>query len=53
MGSGGIAYLNYAGRAFSDETFRDHYEHRAAHLLELHGENLLPTTQAKLARLIP
>ena len=52
MGSGGIAYLNYAARVFSDEKFRDYYEHRAAHLLALHGDALLPTTGQKLSRLL-
>jgi hypothetical protein len=53
MGSGGIAYLNYAARVFSDEKFRDYYEHRAAHLLALHGESLIPLTVKSLQTLIP
>jgi len=53
MGSGGINYLNYAARYFSDETFRDYYEHRAGHLVKLHGAALLPITAARLATLIP
>lgn len=52
MGSGGLAYLNFAAATFSDEKFRDYYEHRAAHLIAFHGENLLPTTRAKLDRLL-
>lgn len=51
QGCGGIAYLTYAAAFFPDEKFRDYYEHRAADLVDLHGDQLTPETIARLKKL--
>lgn len=53
LGSGGLAYLEYAADVFLPEMFRDFYGHRAAMLLKHHEGKLSQRAAEALEALLP
>lgn len=52
QGAGGVDYLNWATLHFGDTEYLETYQHRAAHMLKLHGDKLLPATVKRLQGLL-
>lgn len=47
-----MEYLNWSAKHYDDSRFLETYQHRAAHMLKLHGDHLLPTTARRLQSLL-
>jgi hypothetical protein len=52
QGAGGVDYLNWATLHFDDTVYLETYQHRAAHMLTLHGDQLHPATVNRLEGLL-
>lgn len=52
QGEGGADFLNWSARHYTDLQFRETYESRASHMIQLHGHALTAETRERLATLI-
>jgi hypothetical protein len=52
QGEGGADFLNWSAKHYTDLQFRETYESRAAHMIQLHGDKLLPATVERLETLL-
>lgn len=52
QGEGGVDFLNWSAGQYDDKRFRETYESRAAHMIQLHGDKLHSTTVKRLQGLL-